>query len=1299
MKKQATYKLFRYLRKALAWLILLMLLLHAIAAFLLSNIDYFKSNVENTLSGYLNAKVGITQISGSLIFFNPEIQITHFTLKDQSLHTSQHIQSITLRLNLIASLKARSVILTQVIINHAQLNLTKTQSGWHIKGVPKNTAKTALTPILNRIIKINYIKVEHTHIGIFDKKNNTKNTLSIQNLTTWKINHKTFIESELLLNHSPARVDASFKTSNSLSGLTNISAYISSDALALSPWASIFMSSDQTNLLINKLIVNTKAWIQWQPNHWSITSQFSTPEAQLTMDHKPLTIKQLNGEFSAKGKSVRQWSAKLHTSGFSINSHPYPEFSALAEYNSLDMKKDLTVTIPSINIDALKRVALGSRFLPHYYQELLEDLDPQGVLNDTAITFHPSQKPFDFKATTTVHNLSVNAWNGAPSGKNISGHVTMNAHHGTIDVNSKNASLELPELFNQAWHFNTIKGKFYWELTPDTYTLYTPDTTATSTPTHDLNLTTTWHTMLKLGIPLNNKKPVHMTLKTGLDHLPTSDVSQYLPVKILSKTLGKWIEKSLPKGTVSNGTFEWNGPLENDQSENFTWGVNLDLKNGQFHYSPDWPDIDNVNATLHINQKGLCAKNVSGVLYNSPIHHINATLENFEHPTLQLSADGKLKGKDVLHLFKNTPINKILKNAPDNWNILGELDTHLQLSLPLTGKNTHPDIRVQTKTKNGQFSIPSQHIDLQAIDGDIHYSTKHGLEAKHVKAQFLNHPATLSIDNELLRGKENMTSIRLQSHANFDDMKAFIPKSFYHLAKGDFDYRVQIGIPEKAPYFVDIQSDLKGLSLDLPKPFHKTSDTSSDFHLMITPKNQQLLEVVVKYGQKIHTELNIKNNKLLSGYIAFNTPDYSTKLLHKSGLSLLGTLEEVNITHWKQWYEKYKPYLASTKKLKNSPPIFAHNLRMDTLSYNKHELSNVILNGHINHTDMFASFHSDQVSGTVEKKVDHPFNIMIDTLKLPERLKNIAKNLSHDHSDKTQRDALSQVDPTLFPAMQVNVKNLLIGNTPYGYIKFHLVKQPNGLTLDNLNASLGELDINGVLGWKKDKTSTITDFKGTLKTNDLNQVAKNWNYTNKNFNAKEVKIKINESWPGSPAGFNFDHSEGWARIELRNGNISAAKGADPLHIFGLLNIDAITRRLRLNFSDLYDTGVSFDKITGDITFSQGLINLDTPLIIDGPSSNFTIKGAINLPDKFMDLDMIVTLPVTQNLPIIGVLLGQPVIAGAIYLFDKIVGKSLMRFTSVRYDIVGPISHPDITLDKLFADKLKKRPHKPESKTQ
>ena len=63
--------------------------------------------------------------------------------------------------------------------------------------------------------------------------------------------------------------------------------------------------------------------------------------------------------------------------------------------------------------------------------------------------------------------------------------------------------------------------------------------------------------------------------------------------------------------------------------------------------------------------------------------------------------------------------------------------------------------------------------------------------------------------------------------------------------------------------------------------------------------------------------------------------------------------------------------------------------------------------------------------------------------------------------------------------------------------------------------------------------------------------------------------------------------------------------------------------------------------------------------------------------------LLVTLPLTNNLPLAALIVGAPAIGGALFVVDKLLGKQVARFASVQYSIQGPWTDPKITFDKPF----------------
>ena len=76
----------------------------------------------------------------------------------------------------------------------------------------------------------------------------------------------------------------------------------------------------------------------------------------------------------------------------------------------------------------------------------------------------------------------------------------------------------------------------------------------------------------------------------------------------------------------------------------------------------------------------------------------------------------------------------------------------------------------------------------------------------------------------------------------------------------------------------------------------------------------------------------------------------------------------------------------------------------------------------------------------------------------------------------------------------------------------------------------------------------------------------------------------------------------------------------------------------------------------------------------------TLNGSIDLENETVEKSMEVSLPVTANLPVVGVLLGAaPQVAGAVFLIDKLIGDQLQQFTTIRYRVSGGWDDPQITI--------------------
>ncbi|MDT4848135.1 TIGR02099: family protein [compost metagenome] len=280
-------------------------------------------------------------------------------------------------------------------------------------------------------------------------------------------------------------------------------------------------------------------------------------------------------------------------------------------------------------------------------------------------------------------------------------------------------------------------------------------------------------------------------------------------------------------------------------------------------------------------------------------------------------------------------------------------------------------------------------------------------------------------------------------------------------------------------------------------------------------------------------------------------------------------------------------------------------------------------------------------------------------------------------------DPLLGVDPRQIPALDLRIAQVLQGAEALGAWSLKARPNASGVQFNDLNLELKGLQLTGSAGWQGTAEASSSWYKGRMQGKQLADVLLAWNFA-PTVSSESFHLDVDGRWPGSPAWFGLKRFSGSMDATLNKGQFTEVQGtASALRVFGLLNFNSISRRLRLDFSDLFGKGWSYDRVKGLLVASDGVYVTRTPITVTGPSSNLELDGTLNLADDLIDAKLLVTLPVSNNLPLAALIVGAPAIGGALFVVDKLLGDRVARFASVQYDVKGRWQDPQISFDKPF----------------
>jgi uncharacterized protein YhdP len=111
------------------------------------------------------------------------------------------------------------------------------------------------------------------------------------------------------------------------------------------------------------------------------------------------------------------------------------------------------------------------------------------------------------------------------------------------------------------------------------------------------------------------------------------------------------------------------------------------------------------------------------------------------------------------------------------------------------------------------------------------------------------------------------------------------------------------------------------------------------------------------------------------------------------------------------------------------------------------------------------------------------------------------------------------------------------------------------------------------------------------------------------------------SWAGSPLTLDYPSLEGQLRLQVDAGQFLHA---DPggARLLGVLSLQALPRRLSLDFRDLFQEGFSFDSIEGDVAVARGVART-SELRMRGAQATVLMEGSADLQHETQDLRVLI----------------------------------------------------------------------------
>ncbi|UWF50234.1 YhdP family protein [Pseudomonas sp. N3-W] len=1225
----------------------------------------YTREIETKASAALGMPLHLGELEGKWSGFAPILLAHDVTVGEGA--NALRLDQVRAVPDLWASLLAREVRIAHLELGGLKISLKEGADGqWALEGLPVQQDQP-LDPeqLLNRMQMVQQLSVLDSQVTL-QPVDHEPLTLTYVGLNLKTGASRQRLDARLTLpDGQPVAMSLRTRIRASQWQDGQVDAYLS---LPQSDWSKWLPARLTRQWNFSEIKAGGELWVNWNKGALqSAAVRFNAPQLKgAYAERKPIQINNLalNGYFQ---RSDDGFLVTFDSLAMSLGDARWESHVQLKQSTATDKTTelwhlqadhlDLTPLTPLLN-------ALGP--LPEGVATAVEKLKVTGGLRNVLIDLRPDatdDSKFSFAAN--LDQVGFDAYHGAPAARNVSGSISGDLGHGELRMDSKDFVLHLDPIFAKPWQYLQANARLTWKLDKEGFTLIAPYLKVLGEEGKIAG-------DFLIRLHFDHAQEDYMDLRVGLVDGDGRYTAKYLPA-VLSPALDEWLRTAILKGAVDQGFFQYQGSLNHD-AISAARSITLFFKvhDAELAFQPGWPHVSKVSGNVFIEDSGVRIVADKGQLLDTQVSNVYVNIPHVPAgQKTHMFLDGGFAGGlgDGLKILQQAPIGTADTFA--GWEGEGDLQGKVKLDIPLE-KGDEPKILVDFKTARARLKLSDPKLELSDLKGDFRFDSSKGLSGQNISAKAFDKPITAQIFADGSAGKLN-TRVTASGQVEVKKLTDWLNVTQPLPVSGVIPYQLQLNLNGTDSQLM-VSSNLKGVAVDLPAPFGMAASVGRDTVFRMTLQGPER-RYWVNYDGLANFTFAAPNGSFADGRGELFLGGTQAVLPDAKGLRVRGVLSELDVGPWQDLVSKYagQDPGGSAKQLLSSA-----DFKVDKLSAFGTTLDQASVQINRKQSAWTLQLDSQQAKGsaTLPDAKAAPIVINLQTVRLPAPDPTVL-------ADENSPDPLASVDPTKIPALDITINQLFQGQDLVGAWSLKVRPTAKGIALNTLDMGLKGILLQGSGGWEGAPGSSSSWYKGRISGKNLADSLKGWGFA-PSVTSQDFHMDVDGRWPGSPAWLATKRFSGSLDASLNKGQfVEVEGGAQALRVFGLLNFNSIGRRLRLDFSDLFGKGLSYDRVKGLLVASNGVYVTREPIVMTGPSSNLEINGTLDLVGDRVDAKLLVTLPLTNNLPIAALIVGAPAIGGALFLIDKLIGDRVARFASVKYTIKGPWKEPKITLDKPF----------------
>ncbi len=737
-----------------------------------------------------------------------------------------------------------------------------------------------------------------------------------------------------------------------------------------------------------------------------------------------------------------------------------------------------------------------------------------------------------------------------------------------------------------------------------------------------------------------------------------------------------WIENAVNQAQFNEARLQFVHSMNELNQQTSSIEIFALIDDAKVTFLEDWPEIIQGSGRFWLTRDGLMIEVTSAYTHGSHIEKGTIFLPLAE-PLLELEFTADSNFLLLQSYLVDTPITELLPFDPLEYDGSGAIDLMASMKVPLTPEQESLwDVHLELVLADVSLDILPADIQLDDAFGSVGYQFPHFFSSSELSATFYNDPVSLNLSTRDGGLDSPDVVFAFDLNTSVDSISHVTGEWIHSIASGTPQVSGEIVFPingETTPT-IDVRSDLIGVTLTLPKPFHKVVDHSRPMHVHIKLAEPMTVDITMD-------ELNIHTVEAagspMRGSVGLGVPPPQITQSTRDWL-IAGNVSEL----------VFPIDQSSDTSLPAGLDIEFDDLRINKLVRGRFQLHDLVLDGTFGGESSALTATAEEGSASLSREQGQEWNLSVEQLRFW---------LS---AFDTPDDA--PMDPAIFlqlPPVSVSIQDLYLFNEDgeaedFGSWSFELETTDREVHLQDVVADIRgvTVDTRDHVGIVWDTEKNETRFNGVISGDNLLQVLPKFD-VEAEIESENFTVNSDLVWPGSPFDVDALKMSGRIHGDAYNGTLlEVDAGQGILRLLSMFNIASIIQGMNFNPTSVFAKGFQFDRILYDVTLDQSIVQIKEPIHIKGRSSELMFSGNANLADASLTMDVVVRLPFTTNLKwYVALMTGNPTAFLGTLIGSRIFKSQLNRISSAKYRVEGTFETPEIELIGFFNDDLSESP--------